>query len=597
MRKLNFILFVSAIMFFVFTGCNKTPKEDDTPVNTNYVIKTVSGIVTDQNEFPLTGVEVNVNGNTTTTDQSGSFVLPDILVSKDSFLIKFYKDGYFHNIRSGEITEDKNIRVRAGLIDKSVASNTQFQTTAGGVLSISQGGLTTTVTFPNDLKYLDENGNSYTGQVIATGYYADPSANNFSMLTCGVPIGRDSTSAKRHLSSYGAIYLEITDNQGGLLQLDQTSPSFPQIAMAIPTALIGSAPNDIFIWSNDFNRSYSNSEGYGSKQGGHFVCQVRHFSYWQTAVPATSSATVLGRVRDANGKKVPGVKVTIGQYYAVTDFNGLFKLIVPNDMSLDVHVLPQDYFGQSSNTVTVGPLNSGETDTVELVVPAMQTFSGNIVNCVGGNIAGFVKITFSYGQNTASVQTFTTDGNFILHIPQGITSATLSAFALGVWEEIQLSSDGTTGGSEDIEVCVLQYGPTDITISGGIYGSGRTFELGPFFYREGYYISSSGKTNISCDGGGGIMDISFTGQKGTYPIYPSSGYKVKSAGDTAIIFTLYFDNKYFTINSGELYVTHYDNVGGLIEGNFSGVGILQGDTTINEYRISGRFSARRTADQ
>ncbi len=601
MRKSNFILLL-AILAIVF-GCNKDPQKNDTPADPNYVTKTISGIVVDENAMPLADVEVNVHGNIAVTDMTGAFLLPNITVPKDSFIVKFYKDGYFKNVRSGEMVSESNIQLRVGLVNKSAASTTQFQTNTGGILSIWSGTLNTTVTFPNDLKYTDVYGTPYTGNVIAIGYYVDPSATNFSTLECGTQIGRDSTHAKRHLSTYGALYMDITDDQGGVLKLDPTSPSFPSISMAIPGLLSASAPNDIFIWSNDFNKSYSNSEGHGSKQGNNYECQVRHFSYWQTAVPHTGSATIIGRVVDTYGQPVAGLKVTIGQYYAVTNFNGHYYLEVPDNLSIPVSVLPVDYFGQGVTPVIAGPLNAGQIDTVNLTVPAMQTLTGNVVNCVGNNIPAFVQFTFydmqSYSDRT--IQTFSEYGHFTFQVPLGVTSGTLVAYANGSSQTEYPVLNGNTGGTQDVQICVVQLGPMNLTISGGIYGTGTSFNNFP--YRSAYYDNNSQHTFIECNSGSKssssiYLYIYFDGNStGSFNIqgYGYRGQK-SGSGDTAMV-SLSIDTNQIEMNSGTLTVTEYAGVGGIIEGNFSGTGKISGDYTQTQYNISGHFSVQREADQ
>ena len=594
MRKLNLIL---AFAFLVIAfGCNKDPKKNDTPIDPNYVTKTVSGIVVDENETPLVDVDVNVNGNVTTTDQSGAFLLPNITVPKDSFLVKFNKDGYFRNVRSGEPGSESNIRVRVGLVNKASATTTQFAANAGGTLSIVSGTLNTIITFPNDLKYTDPYGTPYTGTVVATGYYVDPSAQNFSTLECGTQIGRDSTHAKKHLSTYGALYMEVADDQGGALLLDPTSPSFPTISMAIPGLLSASAPNDIFIWSNDFNKSYSNSEGHGSKQGGNYMCQVRHFSYWQTAVPHAGSATILGRVTDSNGQPVAGVKVTIGQYYAVTNFKGTYKLDVPDNLSILVGVLPYDYYGQGSTPVIMGPYNDGQVDTVNITLPAMQTLSGNVINCVGNNIPAFVKFTFYDPQSLTdrTIQTFAQYGSYSFQVPTTVTSGDLTAYANGTSQTESPQLYGT-GATQDVQICVIQLGPTELTISGGIYGSGVTFY--DFPSRDGYYMAYSQQTQVQCYGAGTDMYIYFDGNStGTFNIHGSGYAPLKSgSGDTAMV-SLYVDTNQIEMNNGTLEVTKYGVVGSLIEGTFSGTGAILGDTTNIQYNISGKFSVQRSMD-
>lgn len=599
MKKINLLLVVS--LLFVVLSCKKDPN-NSTPPNPNFVYKNISGIVVDENESPLADVTVNANGNTATTDATGAFFMPNISIPKDSLFVRFIKDNYFTNVRSGLVGAKSNIYVRVGMISKNVGTSTSFTTTAGGLLNVFGGSGSTVVTFPPNTNYLDASGVAYTGNVNVIGYYVDPSQTNYNTFACGTQIGRDSTLTRRHISAYGAMYVELSDDQGNKINLDPGSTTNNvTISMAIPATMLGSAPNDIFVWSNDYNKSYSNSEGHGSKQGNNYMCQVRHFSYWQTAISFAGEATIKGTVSNTLGDPVAGVKVTIGQGYAVTDASGHYQYKVPDNLTIPVDILPQDYYNQNVSGATSGPLNNGQVDIVNLVVPAMQKLTGNVFNCTNNNMAAFVQFLFwdPYFSVDRTIQTFTPTGQFSFMVPLGVYSGDLTAYTNGTSVMQTASLDGTTGGTVDVMICVVQLGPTKFTIQGGQFTSPTTFDQ--WDMTDGYYMSTSQKSEVSAYANLPLyvdFYMYFHGMTaGTYNIYPYPGslpLKQLNSSDTAMV-SLYIDTNSIRLSSGTVVVTNYNGVGGLIEGTFSGNGM---DYWGNSYSITnGEFSVQRSQDQ
>ncbi|MEO5569447.1 MAG: carboxypeptidase-like regulatory domain-containing protein, partial [Bacteroidia bacterium] len=98
MKKLSaLLLLISVAIFFIFS-CQKDKSTTYPGGDSNYVSirTTVTGMVLDESNAPLTGVTVTAYGETTTTNQYGTFVLKNLNVNKDRCVLQFAKAGFFN---------------------------------------------------------------------------------------------------------------------------------------------------------------------------------------------------------------------------------------------------------------------------------------------------------------------------------------------------------------------------------------------------------------------------------------------------------------------------------------------------------------------
>lgn len=137
------------------------------------------------------------------------------------------------------------------------------------------------------------------------------------------------------------------------------------------------------------------------------------------------------------------------------------------------------------------------------------------------------------------------------------------------------------------QASIYSQGSAQYTINGGAY-SMQTFSIFNSFMAY-YHADTTGMgqnyTSLSCNGSDGYMYISFDNiqSAGTYSIGSTVGIHIGPPGVSQLSFS-----------SGSLTITRYDNIGGLIEGTFSGVC----SDGINTYNVTGgSFSMIRSPNQ
>jgi len=589
--KIIYALIGSLILFY---SCTKEYTKPD-EVDPNYAITSVAGNVIDENFQSLQDVEVNVHGNIYYTNEDGSYILENIKVPKGRFTISFKKDGYFNVTRSEIPSNGKPSVMPVAMISKTglYAGQTQFQSSAGGVLNIFTQGCT--IIFPAD-NFVTESGASYTGNVNAAAAYLDPTSDIFNLAVHGGDMrGVDASGGNVIVDSYAGINVELTDDYGNKLDLDPNKKVAASVELQIPPGLLGNSPATIDLWDFGNNNGLREAGGSATKQGDKYIAQMEHFSYWECAIPYSATAIVSGIVKDTYGKAIPGVKVAVGKSFAVTDNNGHFKRAIPAGITIDVTIKP-DYYGTFINPVSVGPLSSGQTEFVELIVPPMNIVQGVLVNCQGIPVPG--KVVLRWGTEFSSIMTPT--GIFELPIPDFVPSAMINAYGNNYSATLSITPDTNPYDVGKIILCPpVPVGTNEIVVDGNVYD--EYFEATGYYYYYEYYsgkdsidsieVHEGTYVNIYGDDGDIYMDINKAAGPGTY--YVGN----KSCTGTSI--SIYIGDLSFCFISGFIQIMRYDNVGGLIEGVFSGTAVADDhEPPLRETKtITGKFSVIREQDQ
>jgi len=566
----------------VLTSCKKERAEDTvTPSGpTDYTTTTVLGMVYDQNHNTLSDVEITLGNKTFTTNYDGSFMFKNVTVNKDRFLAKFKKSNYFETVKTEKTISAGVTRLNVAMINKSSSASFSFSPTTGGDLDMYADGK---IHFPAGLSYVDANGNAYTGNITVNAKFLDASTEDYSRFAPGGDqFGILSSGSKSiqgdnvYLMSIGGMIIELTDGSGNLLNLASDNDSSVTIETPIPSAFSLIAPDTIDNWYTGDNLAYSSNEGSGRKEGGRYLSEVSHFSYWSMQIPYTGSATIKGQVTDSDGDPVAGVRVNIGQSYAVTDNNGFYSRIVPAGVAgIPVQVLATDFNSYTSNQEIQPVLSDGQEVTVDLVItiPAgdMIAIYGTLVNCSSSPIAGSVLV--SYGSYSA--QTYTLDGSFSLLVPAAASSITIKCEAAGTSKEVWVYPSGVDYNAGNIVFCPPPAGSNEVVVNGTITND--------FTESTTHLYASEGRLYIHASNGNG-NDMYFN-----IPGYTGIGdYNIVEYIRDATT-SIYINGQGYDLASGTLTVTSYGGVGGRVIGTFSGATIA-GET------VTGKFNAFREAD-
>lgn len=564
-------LFSVFISVFLLGGCGDSPVEP--PVNGGGTTSTtVAGIVVNENREPIVGATVTVHGNTAQTGAGGEFIFNNITVPAERLFVNVTAAGYFNGTK-GEVPNSGDItQLRITMMQKTVTHT--INSTTGGTANLSNGS----EVIINANSLVDQNNSQYNGSVSMSVVYMDPTSNSFSETVQGgdmAALRSDSSSAT--LLSYGVLKVIMEGSGGQPLQLSAGSTS--QITSTIPASMVSSAPSTIPLWFFDESTGLWREDGSAVKQGDKYVGTVSHFTDWNCDYPGTTGS-ITGRVLDCSGQPLPGITVKVGQVTTVTNAAGNYTRNVPAGISFMVSIEASQNFGISAAPVSVGPVPAGNTQNLpDFNVACYPVITGNFKDCNGGQLTGMVSAKWDNQIQTAVPNT---SAGFRMTVAPNKTATLRFVSSTGQIKDtvIQTPAAPVTLDMGEIRLCTgVSQGENSFTINGA--GFNNVFvNLNASVAIGIYYISENETALSSVAQNGDFLALFFPGNT-TGPFSMQNG-------------NIKYNNIIFTADetiSGN--VTTYENVGGLIEGTFSGTF----ESSEGTATISGRFFVTRQPDK
>lgn len=576
------MLTVFSFLILLYTGCSDSGTN---PVNNggDTVKMTVSGTVLDESNFPVTGAEVTLAGQSVMTNSSGGFTFSNIDVPKNRFVINAEKSGYFRGSYADTPEAGGNSDVRIYIMSAGVTGS--VSASSGGSVTM-QNGSSVELT-ANSI--VTSSGSDYNGNVNVSLAYLDPTADNFSMLIPGGDmLAQRNDNSEATLYSYGIIKVEMKSDAGEKLQIKNGNTS--TITVDIPASMEATAPQSIPLWFYDDVKGMWIEEGSAEKQGDKYVGTVSHFSDWNCDVPELT-ATVKGLVVDCNNLPVPGIRVKIGQVSILTGSNGTFERRVPANTAFQVQVLGNQNFGLTSTPISVPPLAAGRVYDVGTISVDCPAYVKGSIKCGTDIKYGQVVISWNGGFNS---QFTDAEGKFNLPTDIG-KDAVISIYTVdNRFKEINITTPAAKGQVLDlgvIEVCdQAQIGENKFTLNGGGFNNQTFTFTGDSLFLYGYYDPADSTSLI-------WMYETFA----TDTVLLWISFKGNSTGpQSEVAMWLYHNSQvYFGFDedpasSINVNVTNYSGVGGIIEGTFSGsLSDLLGGSGTTVSVTNGEFSVIR----
>lgn len=586
--------FYILLISLLFVQCQKElsfigEPDPETPpivvVNPEPIIANLQGNILDENNQPAVGVNVTVGTKTVTTDSKGYFRINNASLDKRTSLVIASKAGYFKGLRVFHATAGTN-QVVIKLIKKTIAGTINGAT--GGDVTLSNG---TKVQLPANSVVEAFSGNAYTGTVVVSAVYIDPSATDIAVRVPGSFAATDKNGSRVMLTSYGMMAVELESPTGTKLQIK--TGSVATLTSPIPPAAQATAPASISLWFVDEQTGLWKEEGTANKQGGYYVGKVKHFSFWNCDVAQNSISISMTLQSNAAPLVHATVRITrsgtgwqtVG--YGYTDSLGHVSGIVPPNESLLLEVLSP--CGNVVYSQAIAPLaQSTDLGTITVAGPttSVVNFSGKIVDCNGNAVAnGYAIITVN---NMVRFAATDATGNFSISFISCSGSGG-NAQVIGVDQTTQNQSSvsnvtitlpATNAGN--LTACGIssaQY--INYTLDGTNYSitSAANDSLAG-------YLSNQGTTfnNIIIYGSGnspgGINNIYFTVSNATTTgTFPLGSLQVRNYSGVTVS------------NSSSVNLTGYANaVGDFYEGSLSGS--FTDSTT--SHTISSTFRVRRS---
>ncbi len=464
----NYFKLIALILSIVILTINACKKDEDIDPNStstssnlfgSTVSITVKGKVYDVNGTAISGALVKSGSVNVTTDVNGVFILNNIAANQKLGCVTVEKVGFFKGVRSF-VPKTGGNELQIQLLNKSIDGTINSLT--GGTVSIPNGSVTL------QANGVTLNNSAYSGTVKVAIKHYDPTSANFNDAMPGSLVGVDNNTVSG-LTSYGMLGVELTDNNGQLLQI--ASGKTATLTFKVPTNLQASAPSSIDLWSLDETNGYWKKDGVANLVNNEYVGQVSHFSFWNCDVPS-NFVYINGQVINSQTQQpIQGATVTVSStnYGIASDYTnnqGQYSGYVPNGVSLSITVSVNC---SGSNTVVYTgslPAMSANTTiaTIGVTLPGQTVLTGTIVDCNNQPVSN------SYVAINNQVY-FTNNGQFTATVCGSNCSVT--GFGNNPWIGGQSQQIPLQGGTQSVgNLVVCNPGGSTVTdIDGNIYNT------------------------------------------------------------------------------------------------------------------------------
>jgi len=322
MHNLKFLLsFV--LLASVFVACNKDGFFSSSPsVNAAF-----AGRVIDEDGQAVSGAQVRVEGELTTTDENGVFRLRSMRVPSDDAKLMVSKIGYFEFSRAYYVEDDALQIVTIQLLSKDQIGT--VNAASGGTVQLSGGA---TIVFPAGA-FVDERNNAYNGTVRVFARRLDPSSPDLALNMPGDLRGINQAGEPQSLGNYGMVGVELQGQSGQEVRIREGKEA--EIHLPITSGQFATAPSEITLWHYDVLQARWMEEGTAQRVGNEYVGYVKHFSFWSFST-AFNLVQLEGKViLSYNLQPMKGAVVRLTMTsdstkgYASSNANGVFKGGVP----------------------------------------------------------------------------------------------------------------------------------------------------------------------------------------------------------------------------------------------------------------------------
>ena len=304
----------------------------------------------------LANVEVSIGSHTTTTDAQGFYELKDITAS-DKAVVTFKHESYYQNSEiiaikgysNGTTLSPNYLEVTLDKYDDSQNDDSQNEKLWSENFGIEiPGGI-----------YTDEEGNDYSGNVIAEVAYEDISTEKGRDVFPGAYEGKNSNDVIVPFVSYGFMVIDLKDENGTALSISD------DIVLTFHTA-IGATEDIIPLWYYDYAQGVWIEEGYATLADGKYEGTVSHPGTWSLSQPIEDASGIYtDRIVYPDGTPVKDLRVhAIGKNWIrsdlSTDENGKFEIeVIPGeDFKLKAYHYEDKYDAEFNGIISA--VTSGE---------------------------------------------------------------------------------------------------------------------------------------------------------------------------------------------------------------------------------------------
>ncbi len=341
---------------------------------TEFIKGTVYGQILDEQEKPISEVNILLDDYQTQTNKEGFFQLKDIQMNKLGTFLKAEKSGYINGSKVFYPTEGSLNRIEISLIEKD--NSKSFSSFSGGEVSVNEEvNLSFT---PNSFAY--EDGEIYSGDVFVFAKFFDPSIIGFSNQVPGDLSGLQPSLTNKEVSlfSFGILLIELYDAQFQKLSLIEEN--FVSISLPISSSLAGIAPEEVSLWFFNENIGKWVEEVTAIRIENTYKAELKHLSFWNCAIP-DESINLKINIKELDGSPLKNTELQISLinesnlFKQYTNEDGVISLNVPQNKS--VLVKAYDRCGGQILNENIGPFFNDETVELKSFDQEISTTSIN----------------------------------------------------------------------------------------------------------------------------------------------------------------------------------------------------------------------------
>lgn len=380
-------LILGLVLLFGIAAC-----DDDKPTTPGLDFGLISGTVYAPGRAVLAGVTVSVGDKSTTTDESGAFVLSG-LEAGERVLVNFSKEGYLSTQKIVAIEKGRTSYSSATLFtaySATFSANQSFQIDSGATLQIPQDA------------FVLPGGGLFTGVVRAELRHFDPTNPDAMNAFPGQFAGVQENGQSTMFESYGFVSASFYDAANPAVELSLAEGKDVSITAPIPYILQENAPQTMPMWYYDEDDGLWHEEGFATKEGNYYVGDVSHFSYWNFDHPIVidDQATLTGKVMAADrGEPIPGAQVVAtgvgytGYTVTYTDDQGEYSVSVKANAQVKLQAFAGTNASYQSSALDT-PAGGASQAVDDLIIQDRSfTIMGRLVDSSGTPIVGYGQVS------------------------------------------------------------------------------------------------------------------------------------------------------------------------------------------------------------
>ncbi|MFT3825180.1 MAG: carboxypeptidase-like regulatory domain-containing protein [Chitinophagaceae bacterium] len=389
----------------VISACKKdtdriAQPEPVTPDLTVKITSSVAGFVTDETNEPVPFAEVVAGDKQTRTDEYGYFKISNVALPKSAGYVKVSAGGSFDSYKTFVPAENKEAFVRIKLLAKKEIG--VVEASSGGPVNTTEGA---TITLPANGIVIAGTGVSYTGKVHVNARWINPAEE--SSIQSQIPGDNRGTDTEGHLKtlrSYGAVAVELTADNGQLLQI--AGGKTATLNIPVSASLAAQAPATLNLWSFNDSTGLWKQEGTATKTGNAYVGTVSHFSFWDGA-EGFNMVNVKARITDASAHPLVNVPVSITfagmpqnagySKFGYTDADGYVSGAVFANSNLVLDVLTTCATSAYSHAFTTAATDIDLGTITGNLGQNTVTISGTVTNCNNQPVTNGYIQTYDHG--------------------------------------------------------------------------------------------------------------------------------------------------------------------------------------------------------